>query len=113
MTSSSSSAVSSPAARANSLAERVRRHIAEERLEATPAAVVTAVRREADAAVLGDPTVRRLAGRVRDQLVGAGPLAPLLADPAVTDRAGSRTSITATPPSPVRTRALDTPPPAG
>ncbi|MEV4703615.1 TadA family conjugal transfer-associated ATPase [Actinoplanes sp. NPDC049316] len=68
-----------------SLAERVRRHIAEERLEATQATLVTAVRREADAAVLGDPTVRRLAGRVRDQLVGAGPLAPLLADPAVTD----------------------------
>ena len=69
----------------SSLAERVRRHIAEERLEATPAAVVTAVRREADAAVLGDPAVLRMAGRVRDHLVGAGPLAPLLADPEVTD----------------------------
>ncbi len=68
-----------------SLAERVRRYIAEDRGEATPAAVVTAVRQEADAAVLGDTTVLSLAGRVRDQLVGAGPLAPLLADPQVTD----------------------------
>ena len=36
-------------------------------------------------AVLGDTAVLRLADRVHDQLVGAGPLAPLLADPAVTD----------------------------
>jgi pilus assembly protein CpaF len=35
--------------------------------------------------VLGDTTVLRLADQVRDQLVGAGALAPLLADPAVTD----------------------------
>ncbi|ROP30726.1 pilus assembly protein CpaF [Couchioplanes caeruleus] len=68
-----------------SLAQRVRRHIAEEGVDATPAAVMSAVRQEADAAVLGDTTVLHLAGRVRDQLVGAGPLTPLLADPAVTD----------------------------
>ena len=37
------------------------------------------------AAVLGDTTVLRLADQVHDELVGAGPLAPLLADPAVTD----------------------------
>jgi pilus assembly protein CpaF len=54
-------------------------------LEATPAAVVSAVRAEPGAAVLGDTVVLRLADRVHDQLVGAGPLAPLLADPAVTD----------------------------
>jgi pilus assembly protein CpaF len=47
--------------------------------------VVHAVRQEAQAAVLGDTAVLRLADRVHDQLVGAGPLAPLLADPAVTD----------------------------
>ncbi|PRY29426.1 TadA family conjugal transfer-associated ATPase [Pseudosporangium ferrugineum] len=67
------------------LADRVRRHIAGEGIEATPAAVVSAVRHQAEGAALGDTTVLRLAGRVRDQLVGAGPLTPLLADPAVTD----------------------------
>ncbi|GGQ70470.1 TadA family conjugal transfer-associated ATPase [Couchioplanes azureus] len=74
-----------PSAAVPSLAQRVRRHIAEEGVDATPAAVISAVRREADAAVLGDTTVAHLAGRVRDHLVGAGPLTPLLADPAVTD----------------------------
>jgi pilus assembly protein CpaF len=67
------------------LAERVRRYMAEEGIEATPSALATAVRQEAGAAVLGDTTVLRLAGRMRDELVGAGPLAPLLDDPAVTD----------------------------
>ena len=66
-------------------AERVRRQFASEGVEATPAAVVTAVRREPTAAVLGDTAVLRLADRVHDQLVGAGPLGPLLCDPAVTD----------------------------
>jgi pilus assembly protein CpaF len=63
--------------------DRVRRQFAVEGVEATPAAVVTAVRQET--AALGDTTVLRLAGQVHDQLVGAGPLAPLLADPDVTD----------------------------
>jgi pilus assembly protein CpaF len=67
------------------MAERVRRHFATEGVDATPAAVVAAVRREPGNAVLGDTTVLRLADRVHDELVGAGPLAPLLADPAVTD----------------------------
>ncbi|GAA2566651.1 TadA family conjugal transfer-associated ATPase [Winogradskya consettensis] len=67
------------------LAARVRRYIAEEHGEATPEALVSAVRHEADAAVLGDTTVLHLAGQVRDQLVGAGPLTPLLADASVTD----------------------------
>lgn len=65
--------------------ERVRREFAAHRVEATPAAVVAAVRSAPGAAVLGDTTVLRLADRVHDQLVGAGPLAPLLADPSVTD----------------------------
>ncbi|MDP9815450.1 pilus assembly protein CpaF [Spirilliplanes yamanashiensis] len=68
-----------------SLAERVRRRIAEDGRPATAAAVVGALRAEPDAAVLGDATVLRLADRVHADLVGAGPLAPLLADPAVTD----------------------------
>jgi pilus assembly protein CpaF len=65
------------------VADRVRRRFAYDGMEATPAAVVSAVRREN--AVLGDTAVLRIAGRVRDELIGAGPLAPLLADPAVTD----------------------------
>ncbi|AGZ38658.1 TadA family conjugal transfer-associated ATPase [Actinoplanes friuliensis] len=67
------------------VADRVRRRFAADGVDATPAAVVTAVRNEPGAVVLGDTAVLRLADRVHDQLVGAGPLAPLLADPAVTD----------------------------
>jgi pilus assembly protein CpaF len=67
------------------LAGRVRQRIAVHGVEATPAAIVSAVRAEPDAAVLGDAAVLRLADRVHSDLVGAGPLAPLLADPAVTD----------------------------
>src|SRR5690349_13779336 len=67
------------------LGSRLRRQFAADGVTATPAAVVHAVRRETEAAVLGDTAVLRLAGRVHDQLVGAGPLAPLIADPAVTD----------------------------
>jgi pilus assembly protein CpaF len=64
---------------------RVRQQFAADRVEATPGAVVRAVRRETSTAALTDRTVLRLADRVHDQLVGAGPLAPLLADPEVTD----------------------------
>jgi pilus assembly protein CpaF len=64
---------------------RVRQQFAVDGIEATPAAVVTAVRRETGPGLLGDTGVLRLADRVRDQLVGAGPLAPLLADSEVTD----------------------------
>jgi pilus assembly protein CpaF len=67
------------------LTDRVRRRFAVEGLDATPAAVVTAVRREPSAAVLGDTAVLRLADQVHSHLVGAGPLAPLLGDPSVTD----------------------------
>ena len=67
------------------MAERVRQQFATDGVEATPAAVVEAVRREPAGAVLGDTTVLRLAGKVHDHLVGAGPLAPLLADHQVTD----------------------------
>ncbi|MEU4559236.1 TadA family conjugal transfer-associated ATPase [Actinoplanes sp. NPDC023936] len=67
----------------SALTHRVRHHLAHSGAEATPAAVVSVVRRENK--VLGDTAVLRLADRVRDELLGAGPLAPLLADPAVTD----------------------------
>ncbi|GAA0521267.1 hypothetical protein Ade02nite_64600 [Paractinoplanes deccanensis] len=72
-------------ASAPEVADRVRHRFAVDGVEATPAAVVDAVRRESGAAVLGDTAVLRLADRVHDRLVGAGPLAPLLDDPAVTD----------------------------
>jgi pilus assembly protein CpaF len=52
---------------------------------ATHAAVVTAVRAEPAAAVLGDAALLRVADQVHADLVGAGPLAPLLRAPEVTD----------------------------
>ncbi|MEU5903924.1 TadA family conjugal transfer-associated ATPase [Micromonospora sp. NPDC047467] len=67
------------------LAVRVRQRIAGATTPVTPAAIVAAVRAEPAAAVLGDTAVLRIADRVHDDLVGAGPLAPLLADPEVTD----------------------------
>ncbi|MFI6763359.1 TadA family conjugal transfer-associated ATPase [Micromonospora sp. NPDC050417] len=67
------------------LAGQVRRRFATDGTAITPAAVVAAVRDEPRAAVLGDTTVLRMAGQVHDDLVGAGPLAPLLADTDVTD----------------------------
>jgi pilus assembly protein CpaF len=67
------------------IATRVRQRLAAEGTVVTPAAVVSAVRAEPGAAVLGDTTVLRMATRVHHDLVGAGPLAPLLADPEVTD----------------------------
>ncbi|MFF5072088.1 TadA family conjugal transfer-associated ATPase [Micromonospora olivasterospora] len=67
------------------LSSRVRERFAAAATPVTPAAVVSAVRAEPAAAVLGDTALLRIAGRVHDDLVGAGPLAPLLADPQVTD----------------------------
>ena len=66
------------------LAVRVRQRFAEAATPVTPAAIVSAVRAE-PGTVLGDTALLRIADRVRDDLVGAGPLAPLLADPQVTD----------------------------
>ncbi|HEX5199689.1 TadA family conjugal transfer-associated ATPase [Paractinoplanes rhizophilus] len=65
------------------LTTSVRQQFAVGGVEATPAAVVHAVRRETGS--LGDHAVLRLADRVHDELVGAGPLAPFLAHPEVTD----------------------------
>lgn len=70
---------------ADELVGRVRRRFARDGASATTAAVVAALREQPGAAVLGDEALLRLAGRVHADLVGAGPLAPLLADPAVTD----------------------------
>jgi len=70
---------------ATGMAERVRQRLAVSGGDPTPAAVVSAVRAEPDAAVLGDTGLLRLASQVHRELAGAGPLAPLLADPAVSD----------------------------
>ncbi|RLP93597.1 TadA family conjugal transfer-associated ATPase [Micromonospora sp. CV4] len=67
------------------LAARVRQRIAADTTPVTPAAIVSAVRAEPTTAVLGDTAVLRIADRVHDDLVGAGPLASLLADSDVTD----------------------------
>ncbi|SCL55945.1 TadA family conjugal transfer-associated ATPase [Micromonospora peucetia] len=69
----------------DTLAARVRQRIAAAAAPVTPAAIVSAVRAEPTAAVLGDTAVLRMADQVHDDLVGAGPLAPLLVDPEVTD----------------------------
>ncbi|MFD2763716.1 TadA family conjugal transfer-associated ATPase [Micromonospora eburnea] len=66
------------------LAVRVRQRFAEAATPVTPAAIVSAVRAE-PGTVLGDTALLRIADRVHHDLVGAGPLAPLLADPQVTD----------------------------
>ncbi|MEU8209000.1 TadA family conjugal transfer-associated ATPase [Micromonospora sp. NPDC049044] len=67
------------------LAARVRQRIAAATTPVTAASIVSAVRAEPTTAVLGDNAVLRIADRVHDDLVGAGPLAPLLVDPEVTD----------------------------
>ena len=73
------------------LTSSVRQRFAVDGVDATPAAVVHAVRRETSS--LADTTVLRLADRVHDELVGAGPLAPLLADVDVTDVLVNGTSV--------------------
>jgi len=66
-----------------SLADAVRGRLADAGSAATPGAVAAALR--AEEKVLGDAEVLSLARQVRADLVGAGPLEPLLNDPSVTD----------------------------
>ncbi|MFG2450387.1 TadA family conjugal transfer-associated ATPase [Streptomyces sp. NPDC048512] len=61
----------------------VRQWLAESGAEPTPARVAQALR--AQGRVLGDAEVLGAAERLRSELVGSGPLEPLLADPSVTD----------------------------
>ncbi|MEI5098645.1 TadA family conjugal transfer-associated ATPase [Streptomyces sp. PmtG] len=61
----------------------VRQWLAANGTEPTPARVAEALR--AQAGVLGDAEVLGAAEQLRSELVGAGPLEPLLADPSVTD----------------------------
>ncbi|GAA1433985.1 TadA family conjugal transfer-associated ATPase [Streptomyces thermospinosisporus] len=65
------------------LLDEVRRRLAESGAEPTPARVAQALREQGR--VLGDAEILRAAERLRSELVGSGPLEPLLADPAVTD----------------------------
>ncbi|MEV7037486.1 TadA family conjugal transfer-associated ATPase [Amycolatopsis sp. NPDC051061] len=64
--------------------DRVRNRLAGERRQADPVAVATAVRAEAGGA-LGHDAVLDAVRQARDEFVGAGPLAPLLENPATTD----------------------------
>ncbi|MFJ3904530.1 TadA family conjugal transfer-associated ATPase [Streptomyces sp. NPDC090025] len=65
------------------LLDAVRRRLAESGAEPTPARVAAALR--AQGRLLGDAEVLGAAEELRGELVGTGPLEPLLADPAVTD----------------------------
>ncbi|MFD9103925.1 TadA family conjugal transfer-associated ATPase [Streptomyces virginiae] len=65
------------------LLDAVRRRLAESGAEPTPARVAAALR--AQGRLLGDEEVLGVAAELRSELVGAGPLEPLLADPEVTD----------------------------
>ncbi len=65
------------------LVERVRSRLVAQDADATPALVAAALR--AEGLVLGDAAVLDLVGTLRQELVGAGPLEPLLTLPGVTD----------------------------
>ena len=68
------------------LADRVRQRLARDGRAASPAAIVAAVRAECGAA-LGDRALLGIADDLRRDLIGAGPLDPLLADQQVTEAA--------------------------
>lgn len=65
------------------LVDRVRSRLVAQEADATPALVAAALR--AEGLVLGDAAVLDLVGSLRQELVGAGPLEPLLTTPGVTD----------------------------
>lgn len=65
------------------LVDRVRRRLVERGRDATAADVAAALRDEG--LVLGDDSVLQIVGHLRQELVGAGPLEPLLRDESVTD----------------------------
>jgi pilus assembly protein CpaF len=66
------------------LVERVQARLADERADPTPASLARAVRGE-QAGLVSDAEMLRLLHLLQRELVGAGPLAPLLADPDTTD----------------------------
>ncbi|GAA4986833.1 hypothetical protein GCM10023257_28320 [Streptomyces hyderabadensis] len=72
-----------PDSAAPGMLDGVRRWLAESGAEPTPARVAQALREQGR--VLGDAEVLGAAQQLRSELVGSGPLEPLLADPSVTD----------------------------
>ena len=66
------------------LLARVQRRLAADRVEPRPAALARAVREES-AGPIPDAEMLRLIRALQTELVGAGPLAPLLEDPQTTD----------------------------
>ncbi|MEV0846429.1 TadA family conjugal transfer-associated ATPase [Streptomyces sp. NPDC049954] len=70
-------------ATSEALLDGVRQWLAERGAQPTPARVAQALRDQGR--LLGDSEVLFAAHRLRSELVGAGPLEPLLADPEVTD----------------------------
>jgi len=66
------------------LVDRVRRRLAEQGAQPTPAAVAAALRVD-QVGPVGDLALLRMTARLRSELVGAGPLEPVLADPQVSD----------------------------
>lgn len=76
----STAAVSIP----DAVIERVQRRLADDDLEPTPTALAAALRAETSVLV-SDSEMFRLIRVLQRELVGAGPLAELLADPATTD----------------------------
>jgi pilus assembly protein CpaF len=67
------------------LVGRVRRRLTEAGAAPTQRAVMEATRTEPEQAPLGGTTLLRRGGLMYDEIAGTGPLAALLADPAVTD----------------------------
>lgn len=65
------------------LLELVRRRLAEAGAEPTPARVAVALREQGR--LLGDAEVLGVVAALRSEMVGSGPLEPLLAEPDVTD----------------------------
>ncbi|MBU7597263.1 TadA family conjugal transfer-associated ATPase [Streptomyces sp. P38-E01] len=65
------------------MVDAVRRRLAESAADPTPSQVAAALR--AQGRLLGDSGVLAVVNALRSELVGAGPLEPLLADPEVTD----------------------------
>jgi pilus assembly protein CpaF len=68
-----------------SLVDRVRRQLVESGATASATEIAAVVGRQPQSAILGANTLHRLSSRVREDLTGPGPLAPLLADPSVCD----------------------------
>jgi pilus assembly protein CpaF len=66
-----------------SLVDRVRARLVADAAGATPDRVAAALR--AEGALLGDDSVLEVSGRLRREMLGAGPLEPLLVLPGVTD----------------------------